>query len=583
MFLRNFVRACELPLLVKELNEQSARPRTYVVRFLYAATLFAAGCTLFYGNYVSGGAGETAALGRGRLMFERLVTLQLLGIYVLLPAISCGAFTIEKERNSLALLLLTALRPWQILLQKVLGRAIPMITFVLLSFPLMAVAYSFGGVTVDYLWSGTLILVLTCLQVAALSVACSAYFPTTVEAFAASYVIFLVLFGAIPVAWGRYLFVQADQVSFAVTLISCIPLLILTGGFLVAGWLCVESRAFVPPGNVVLGLFKRMDEFFNQANVVTGGVILVRDGDPLPGTNPIAWRETAKKSLGTFRYQFRVLVAVELPLLFLCAALRSASPGGATLQPVSVFLYVLWLLSTALIVVHAGSVISSERTRQTLDVLLTIPMPGRDLILDKLQGVRRLQKVLLIPFLTIFGFETWWNQGTTYRWIYLPLALASVLVYLPLIVWLALAVGLRVRSQIKTVLTALSLIGAWLAVPIVVRAVWGGMLGLPWSAPIADVVPIALAFSPLELVPAIESAGRIVMAAEGSLRYNVPPPEWGLMALNLVLHGTAMCLVRWWCLANADRLLGRLDDKSPPAPRLPQLTPAVPSAARVTT
>ncbi|HTI51308.1 MAG TPA: hypothetical protein VL475_10165, partial [Planctomycetaceae bacterium] len=117
-----FLRAWELPLLVKELNEQASRPRTYVIRFLYAATLFVAACGLFYGNFLSDGAASAGTMGRGRFMFERLVTFQFWSIYLFLPAISCGALTVEKERNTLGLLLITSLRPWQIVLQKMLGR-----------------------------------------------------------------------------------------------------------------------------------------------------------------------------------------------------------------------------------------------------------------------------------------------------------------------------------------------------------------------------------------------------------------------------------------------------------------------------
>ena len=182
----NVVRLLELPLLAKELNEQASQKRTYLIRFLYAAILFTAACGLFYGDLLHDGGGSAGGLGQGRRMFEQLVRLQFWSIYLLLPAISCGCLTIEKERNSLGLLLITSLSPWQIVLQKLLGRVVPMLTFVLLSFPLMAVAYSFGGITQDYLCSGILLLTLACFQAAALSVLCSAWFPTTVEAFVAN-------------------------------------------------------------------------------------------------------------------------------------------------------------------------------------------------------------------------------------------------------------------------------------------------------------------------------------------------------------------------------------------------------------
>src|SRR5690242_6959039 len=183
-FLRNF----ELPLLAKELNEQAAQRRTYLIRFGYAALLFIGACALFYGNFLQGGGGSARGLGQGRSMFESLVQIQFWAIYLLVPAISCGCLTAEKERNTLGLLLVTSLTPWQIVLQKLLGRLVPLLTFVVLSFPLMAIAYSFGGIAEDYLWSGILLLLLTCVQTAALSVLCSAYYPTTVESLIANYV-----------------------------------------------------------------------------------------------------------------------------------------------------------------------------------------------------------------------------------------------------------------------------------------------------------------------------------------------------------------------------------------------------------
>jgi ABC-type transport system involved in multi-copper enzyme maturation permease subunit len=552
-----FLRLWELPLLVKELNEQASRPRTYVIRFLYATTLFVAACALFYGNFQGSGEASVGTMGRGRFMFERLVTCQFWSIYLFLPAISCGALTVEKERNTLGLLLITSLRPWQIILQKILGRVIPMLTFVLLSFPLMAVAYSFGGVTEDALWSGTYLLVLTCVQVGALAIACSAYFPTTVEAFVANYVLFILLFSMFPAAWGPHLFEQASEVPFATTVASSLLLVIVSGVFLIAGWLSVEARAFVPPKNALLGLFKRLDALFNDMNRVTGGIVLVRDGDPLPREEPIAWRETAKKSLGTFRYLFRVLVVIEVPLLFICASLRLSGPGGADLRPVSMSLYFLWFLAIVMIVVHGGSLISSERSRQTLDVLLTTPMSGRELLRQKLHGVWRLFRVLSVPFLTIFLFETWWNQAATYRWAYLPLELLALAIYLPLIAWIALAVGLRVRSQIKAVLTALALIGGWLLVPALFQTAWTDLLGVRSQAGLRYI----LLLNPSVLIPGFESLGELVMAPPGSKHPGPPAPAWPAFAANLLLHGWVLYTLRRRCLGHADRLLGRLTDE----------------------
>src|SRR5262245_51957718 len=232
--------------------------------------------------------------------------------------------------------------------------------------------------------------------------------------------------------------------------------------FLTAARYVLVSRAFVSPKNVLLGMFLKLDRFFNNANAVTGGIVLVKDGDPLPGREPVAWRETTKKSLGTFRYLFRVLVVLELPLLCVLTSLRTYTPGGPDIGRISYLLYALWCLGGAMIVVHAGSVIASERTRQSLDVLLATPLSGSAILRQKLRGVVRLIHVLIVPFLTIFAFEVWWFQRTSFRWLYLTLALTSVTVYLPLLAWQASWLGLKVRSQIKAVLGTSALVAGWL-------------------------------------------------------------------------------------------------------------------------
>ena len=94
--------AIGLPLLAKELREQSARRRTYVIRSVYAAILCFVGCVFFY-EVVSRRAGlggnPFAVLGRGREMFEILVGMQFGGIYLFMPAITCGVLTWENNRS----------------------------------------------------------------------------------------------------------------------------------------------------------------------------------------------------------------------------------------------------------------------------------------------------------------------------------------------------------------------------------------------------------------------------------------------------------------------------------------------------
>src|SRR6202034_1664734 len=55
-------------------------------------------------------------------------------------------------------------------------------------YPLLAITYTFGGVTPGELVDGMILLVIVCLHLGALAIACSAYFQTTAQALAATYI-----------------------------------------------------------------------------------------------------------------------------------------------------------------------------------------------------------------------------------------------------------------------------------------------------------------------------------------------------------------------------------------------------------
>lgn len=563
----------ELPLLVKELNEQSAQFRTYLLRLAYGLLLLGTMLALFARGLIR--SGGTSTLGQGQLVFDSLTTFQFWALNLFVPAVTCGCLSGEKERNTLGTLLITTLTPWQIVLQKFLGRFIPVVGYICLSFPMLAAAYSLGGLSAATLWSGGLLLIIAVAQTTSLSVLCSAYFATTVEALLAY---FLLLFGSrllLPFLWADATLgaVQRGEVTQAGAVFAAMVLL---GLCLLPLWfaaLLLERRAFVTPRNLLLDLFQKLDRMFNRWNSVTGGVVLVEDGDPLPNLEPVAWRETTKKSLGTFRYLFRVLLVLELPLVVIISMLGSGElQGGGQNVIVTNYLYGLWVLALLMTIIHGSSLIAGERTRQTLDVLLTIPLPGRELLLQKQQGLLRLLKVLLVPFATIFAFQAWWFNGFPYRWTYVVLAFLSVLVFLRLTSWVATYVGLRTKSQIRAVVTVALLLGCWLAVPVVVRRGWETVHS--GRRPLPFLVDSLLTMHPIELVPELERGLRITRVPTPDRPTEEIPPNWWLLALSLALHVGAIVFVKRTCLAHADPLLGRLgprpdsesSDEIPPNP-----------------
>lgn len=535
------------PLLGKELAELANRRRTYVVRFVYTALLFGAGLLILFDRQGLS-ADSTTRLGEGREMFQRLLSLQFGGICLFLPAMTAGAFTVEKERDTLTLLLLTTMHPWAIVVQKLLSRVIPMLCYVILSFPLLSVAYSYGGVTTESLYLAMVLLLLTVLHVASLSLMCSAYCRTTVEAFLSSYLLMAVFSTCLPIISPLSLLQPSARP--AIDLMSRLPLIfagILISLLLARGFL--TTRAFVPPRNVLLEWFQQLDRLYQEMNVLTGGVVLVDDGNALPNDKPVAWRETSKKSLGTFRYLFRVLVVLEVPILVVAQQIRlSAIQSGST---VTYLFYAAWIIGTAMICVHAAGVVSSERSRQTLESLLTTPMTGAELLRQKLSGVERLLNVLLVPFLTIIVFNHWLRDyGLDLRYAILS-TLAAVI--LPrLIAWTAFLLGLKFRSPMKAVFASLGVAAGVSAFPHLVGLLLGlfGMQVQGWGQ-------LVFRCSPAMIISQLENWYVLKRVANPEVLWQ----ESGIILAILLLDAGILWGLRTYCLRHADQLLGRIEDR----------------------
>jgi ABC-type transport system involved in multi-copper enzyme maturation permease subunit len=539
-----------LPILRKDLTEMAAQRRTYVIRFAYAFVLFVTACTLFYANIgVSAGAGQT--LGRGAAHFGNLMIFQLAALYLIVPILTAGAVTAEKERETLSLLLLTTLTPRQIVMQKFASRMTPILSFVFLSFPLLAITYTFGGVTIQELVLGIFVLLAAALELGAFAIMCSTYFRTTVEALIATYVGCPLITATCP---GSCLFLMRPPNGETVSLVSIALVSTGTSAFVVAGCLSMAesilvSRAFVPYRSPLLQFFRWLDRQYEQMNVVTGGIVLVRDRDHLPRRAPVRWRETQKKSLGTVRYLFRVLVLLECPILFAIQWIRGNSTSLTDDGTMSGLLSLVWIAAAILIGVYSASVISEERSRQTLGILAASPLSTGQILKEKLGGVHRLMWVLLVPFVTIFVFEQWWYARRDYD--YLILSALTVGVYLPTVEWLGLSIGLRMQKQLSAIIVTLVIATVWI----------GGLAVLPELLRYFQIAPglidrIAACLSPADMIWAVQRSAPHYRGVA-----DLPSP-WETSRVATVVHFAfyAGCygLFRWNCVWNADRHLGRI-------------------------
>lgn len=567
------------PLLGKELIEQAARKRTYVIRVVYAVLLFAI-FLLMYAEITqltaNRGPETLYFLGSGRMLFQFVVGLQFTGIFLFLPAMISGVITYEKERQSLPLLLLTGLTPTTILIEKFLGRLIPMGTFLLLSLPLMAVCYMLGGVTLDAFVAAVYFLFLTCLQVGMLALMFSSWCRTSVQAFVTTYLVGTAFYFALPLgqvfldSMGISLHFS-DEVVFSLIpaylfgdlsrtplsgeiIVRSLPIWVSIVVFAFLARFFLVRQAFVPAKDRALQLFRWIDRLMQSVNRRIGGIMLVKSRGSLPDDEPVAWRETSRRLLGKPQYLVRLAILVEVPILLLAFALITGDLGyGGQMEGLSAVVLGIWILAVLTVTVQSGNTIVSERVRGTLDVLATTPMRGEAILRQKMRGLTRVMIAFAVPLLTVVLVEAWWESTATHAWYSrrsidpFTYVLGTVLVlaiYLPLFAWGALWISLRARTRARAIIQALSVLVIWVVAPPLMLAVTDSFL---WDVDDPPAVYLLL-LSPATIVFGLEfSAFNEIFEGDPIV----------IIAVNCFFYWLLLRGLRNRCLRDVDRHLGR--------------------------
>jgi ABC-type transport system involved in multi-copper enzyme maturation permease subunit len=519
-----------LPMLAKELVEMAQRRRTYGIRVAFAVLLFSVSALVSLPSYRAARLSPGGLLGQGAQLLDVLYVVEWVGLCLFVPAVVSGALAAEKERNTLQLLFVTRMGPWSILIEKLLSRMVPVATFLLISLPILFIGYLMGGLTPRDLLFVYVGLAATAFQVACISLFCSAFCATSAAAFALSYVMMAALFVlpylviatyvAIETAWQKVfggrpaIFMWLDQprwqpaVQIAMTAThgfsadwlfgrgfspgrprpfhrQIIPLALLASTgvlFLLLARLVIVSRVAPQPKYRLRRFFRWLDGNFVRINNRYGkGIVFGRVGSDLPENNPIAWRENRRGNLGRFNHMIRILLAVELPILF-PTCFYVFTTRDLTFSSLGIPGLLLWAIAFLIVFVRAAGLIAGEKARQTLDVLLTTPLPVGDLAGEKLRGMQRTMLVVSVPIL-FHAFLVEFLQQHLGQSFFLVTAV-NLVILLNLATQLAFLFGLRARTQGRAVTAVLGVFTAWCVIPVLVRI-------------FADANPWSLYFSPV--------------------------------------------------------------------------------------
>jgi ABC-type transport system involved in multi-copper enzyme maturation permease subunit len=561
------------PLLGKELLEQAARKQMYILRVAYAVLLFGAFC-FYYLRHL--GQGPVLVLGRGLGPFSFLVGVQFAAIFLFLPPLMAGAIAQEKERDTLGLLFLTDLTPWELVLQKYVGRLIPMLTLLFLSLPLLAVAYSLGGVSIGMLCSSAATLFLTCLAVGALALECSVHQTTTFSALVRCWglcLLFAICCGIFPLPFWLMRGVTTPMLMrpsatggvFIVPLsYTALAYLLPTMLFLLRARQILESRAFVQRRNPFSQQFKLLDQYWRDLRKLVRALLRKRDMEANAIAKQVLHRqlgataETREWSLGGFlmrRMQVPNLLAFSIILGFIVLIVLFFNlimdPKSA---PFFVVVGGVWILALLTIPIQSANAVASERMNERLGPLLTTPLTGAEILNEWLAPVRRWIQFLARPLIVLFAVEAFVKYRTHNtddpRWsnvvAYLGISVLTVWIYPRLVQWSCLWIGLRIKSQIRAMMTAFFAVAAWCFIPLPAS---GFLLNTGLLSP-GGAELLALV-SPITIIRGAETLGA---------EFN-PQLSFSL-AILIFCHFAAAAGLIWWirraCLTNADRYLGRI-------------------------
>jgi ABC-type Na+ efflux pump permease subunit len=203
--------------------------------------------------------------------------------------------------------------------------------------------------------------------------------------------------------------------------------------------------------------------------------------------------------------------------------------------------------------VRAAHSIASERVNQTLEVLLTTPISGRDIVRHKVHGAWRFSLVLAVPIATVILLEAWaeggaWRGYHEYsRPAYVAMSLIPIVIFFPMLTWLATLLGLRMRTRGRATILSVVLVTAWVLLPFLVLILIGELFRLVD----VDALPGSLLFllSP-GLVVFFPEIWEIVDDLYGN-------SYWWAFGLAYVWYALLWFGFRWLCLRKADAWLGR--------------------------
>jgi ABC-type transport system involved in multi-copper enzyme maturation permease subunit len=422
----------------------------------------------------------------------------------------------------------------------------------------------------------------TCMQIAAFALMWSAFCRNTSEATGATYsgaILFFIaacIFSAIlgkAVGWQYGQLAMLPMASLAPpmllerwgqdlglrTLMAVLPWA-WTAVFLLLAKRFLVTRAFKRKAKSLPRMMRDLGRLvgakLRPAKRPSRGSRPLKPGD-LPGNRPIVWLGLARSSLRTPGGLLSVALLLGVPLVLGAAAFDQLMDPPYPGPGYTVTVWILWVMIVLSVTGKSVSTFGAERANQTLDLLVTTPLTGREIVAGKAAAIRRRGFLALLllgalfvigAFLAIPRYGGYVGRCDLSPPSYLLVALLSVPIYLNMAGWLAGWIGLRMRKQAHATALAFGAIFAICVGPFLLAAAVSAFMGFRGD----DGIRWLFALSPATIIGATE-----VGKFENTFHDIFGMHPAGPILLNWIVCIGIALLFRALCLSNADRYLGR--------------------------
>ncbi|MGE0712503.1 MAG: ABC transporter permease [Planctomycetota bacterium] len=420
-----------LPVFLREVVAHSRRPRTYVFQSIFLAVLVLALIPLWP---PSGGGQSGAKIAEtGGLIFRYGAYLQVLLLGLLAPAVTANAITLEKDKNTLDVLLLSSAGPFAIVWGKFASRLFNLAFLLFLTLPLLFALLTLGGVSAGAIMVQFGILVSFAVFGAGVGVLLSTILPKTTSVLMAGYAL-MALVISLPLLLETTGVLSSRPGTYPLLTAYMSPLydmvyLFETSKFVATesfpsrwwvfpawgsgvGLVCAAAAGVLLPHSRSIErvlslrrLLERFDETTEKALSLGRRAKAKQAGAdrvPVGKGNPIYWKETSVNTVGRFKYWWRVNLVL---LLLMGVSYLVFKPQLSNIDFHKVMVAVLAGLIVLLSTVIAATTVSQEREDGSLVLLATTPVECPVYIKGKVLGiVRNIAFLIALPFLHVVLF-----------------------------------------------------------------------------------------------------------------------------------------------------------------------------------